>query len=90
MQRTKEELQEMTHDELVARVLEMQDILKEGLAVRDQLHVILNNLLLVKANEVERYAELDADGLDEDGLELKQAWALARRAVSNPYGLTKL
>jgi len=90
MQRTKEQLQEMTHDELVARVLEMQDILKEGLAVRDQLHVILNNLLLVKANEVERYAELDSEGLDEDGLELKRAWALARRAVSNPYGLTKL
>lgn len=89
MQRTKEELQEMTHDELVARVIEMQDILKEGLAVRDQLHIVLNNLLLVKANEVARYAELDSNSLDKDGLELKRTWALARRAVSNPYGLTK-
>lgn len=89
MQRSKEQLQEMTHDELVTRVLEMQDILKEGLAIRDQLHVILNNLLSVKSSEVEHYAELSSEGLDEDGLELKKAWALARRAVANPYGLTK-
>lgn len=90
MQRTRAELEAMHHDDLVTRVLELQDMLKEGLAVRDALHGVLNTLLNAKAEEVARYAERDDDGLEPEELELKQAWAAARHAVSNPSGLTRL
>ncbi len=87
MQRTRAELEGMHHDELVTRVLELQDMLKEGLAVRDALHGVLNTLLNAKADEVASYADRDDGELDHDELELKHAWAAARHAVSNPLGL---
>ncbi|MCA9837833.1 MAG: hypothetical protein KC422_13025 [Trueperaceae bacterium] len=90
MQRSKEQLSRMSHEELVDRVLEMQDILKEGLAVRDSLHTVLNNLLKAKAEEVEFYAGASEAALDAEGFALKKAWAAARHAVSNPHGLVKL
>jgi hypothetical protein len=90
MQRTRAELESMHHDDLVTRVLELQDMLKEGLAVRDALHGVLNTLLNAKEEEVARYAERDDDGLEPEELELKHAWAAARHAVSNPSGLTRL
>ena len=77
----------MSHDELVNRVLEAQDLLKEGLAVRDSLHEVLNTLLKAKAEEVEAYAAANTNTLDTQELELKKAWAAARHAASNPYGL---
>lgn len=86
MQRSYTELQAMTHDELVDRVLEMQDMLREGLAVRDSLHRILNELLKAKAEEVESYAELPVDQLAPEEVPLKEAWAKARHAVANPAG----
>ncbi len=89
MQRNKDQLSRMSHDELIERVLEMQDILKEGLAVRDTLHTVLNNLLKAKAEEVEFYAGASESGLDAEGYALKKAWAAARHAVSNPHGLLK-
>jgi hypothetical protein len=49
MQRTREDLEAMTHDELVLRVLELQDLLREGLEVRSALHRVLNDILKVKA-----------------------------------------
>jgi len=52
MQRTRAELEAMSHEELVNRVLEMQDMLREGLAVRDSLHAVLNMVLNAKADEV--------------------------------------
>lgn len=87
MQRTREQLSAMSHDELVERVLEAQDLLKAGLAVRDSLHTVLNLLLKAKADEVEFYASASPAQLDEEGLELRKAWAEARHAVSNPHGL---
>ena len=87
MQRTKDELLAMSHAELVERVLEAQDMLREGLAVRDSLHSVLNDLLKTKSDEVEYYASVDSDQLDEEGAELRKAWAAARHAVSNPHGL---
>ena len=60
MQRTKKELEAMEHAELVSRVLELQDMLREGLVVRDALHRVMNDLLKAKADEVETYAEADA------------------------------
>ena len=89
MQRTKEQLLEMSHEELVDRVLEMQDILKEGLAVRGSLHTVLNDLLKAKAEEVEYYAAASEVSLDAEGADLKKAWAAARYAVSNPVGFVK-
>jgi hypothetical protein len=86
MQRTAEELSQMSHEELVNRVLEMQDILKEGLAVRESLHRILNDLLKAKADEVAHYAGLDSSQLVREEQLLKSAWAKARHAVSNPIG----
>jgi hypothetical protein len=77
----------MSHGELVERVLEAQDMTREGLAVRNSLHEVLNRLLKAKADEVEYYATVAEAQLDHDGLELKRAWAAARHAVSNPYGL---
>lgn len=79
----------MTHDELVERILELQDMLREGLAVRDSLHAVLNTLLNAKADEVAYYASVPEAQLDQEGLELKRAWAAARHAVSNPYGLMR-
>jgi len=86
MQRTKEELERMTHDELVARVLELQDLLKEGLEVRNALHRVLNDILKVKAEEVGTYADTPEEALSPDEVALKEAWARARHAVSNPPG----
>ncbi len=90
MQRTRAELEAMAHDDLVARVLELQDMLKEGLAVRDALHGVLNRLLNAKEEEVARYADGDPAELDEAEAELADAWAAARHAVSNPPGLARV
>jgi hypothetical protein len=89
MQRTRAELESMGHDDLVARVLELQDMLKEGLAVRDALHGVLNTLLNAKADEVAAFADRDETELDADDADLKRAWAAARHAVSNPLGLMR-
>lgn len=86
MQRTREDLEKMSRDELVSRVLEMQDMLREGLEVRNALHRVLNDILKVKADEVGQYAELAETSLDPDEHALKEAWARARHAVSNPSG----
>ncbi|MDQ3398244.1 MAG: hypothetical protein M3511_10840 [Deinococcota bacterium] len=90
MQRTKEELEGMTHADLVARVLEMQDMLCEGLVVRDALHRVLNDLLKAKAAEVGSYAGVADEELTEEELAVKRAWAKARHAVSNPPGVARL
>ena len=89
MQRTRAELEAMPHDDLIARVLELQDMLKEGLAVRDALHGVLNRLLNAKEDEVARYADGDPAELADDEAELADAWAAARHAVSNPHGLAR-
>ena len=68
-------------------MLEAQDLLREGLAVRDSLHAVLNLLLKAKADEVEHYAGLPEARLEEGERALKRAWAAARHAVSNPHGL---
>lgn len=89
MQRTRAELEAMSHEDLVTRVLEMQDMLKEGLAVRDSLHAVLNTVLKAKAEEVEHYASTPEADLAPEEVELKRAWAAARHAVSNPVGLMR-
>ena len=89
MQRSRAELEAMSHEDLVERVLEMQDMLREGLAVRDSLHVVLNQILNAKAEEVEHYASLESAELAPEETELKRAWAAARHAVSNPVGLMR-
>ena len=89
MQRTKEELANMEHAELVSRVLELQDMLREGLVVRDALHRVLNDVLKEKAEEVEVYADAEADALSADERRLKEAWAKARHALSNPLGVAE-
>ncbi len=86
MQRTREDLEKMTHDELVSRVLEMQDMLREGLEVRNALHRVLNDILKVKADEVSAYADTPEGALSPEETALKDAWARARHAVSNPLG----
>ncbi len=86
MQRTKEDLERMNQAELVARVLELQDLLREGLEVRNALHRVLNDILKVKADEVSRYADVSETSLDPDECELKEAWAHVRHAVANPSG----
>ena len=86
MQRTKEDLEGMTHGELVGRVLELQDLLREGLVVRNALHRVLNDILKVKADEVGRYADLPESSLESEELALKEAWARVRHAVANPSG----
>ena len=86
MQRTKEDLEAMNHSELVARVLEMQDMLREGLEVRNALHRVLNDILTVKADEVGRYADVSETVLDPGEHALKEAWARVRHAVANPSG----
>lgn len=87
MQRSEAELREMSHDELVRRVLELQDLLREGLAVRDSLHAVLNRLLKAKEDEIAYYAQTPDEHLSPDELALKRAWARARHAVSNPLGV---
>lgn len=89
MQRTRAELETMSHEELVNRVLEMQDMMREGLAVRDSLHAVLNTVLNAKADEVARFADAPDASLDPEELELKKAWAAARHAVSNPMGAAR-
>lgn len=89
MQRTREQLSAMSHEELVERVLEAQDLLREGLDVRDSLHAVLNQLLKAKEAEVERYAALPDERLDDEERAVKRAWAAARHAVSNPGGLPR-
>lgn len=89
MQRTRAELEAMSHEDLVGRVLEMQDMLREGLAVRDSLHAVLNTVLKAKAEEVEHYASTGDGDLAPEEIELKRAWAAARHAVSNPVGLMR-
>ncbi|MEX2502771.1 MAG: hypothetical protein WD336_10375 [Trueperaceae bacterium] len=86
MQRSRTELEAMTHTELVDRVLEMQDMLREGLAVRDSLHAVLNQVLAANEDQVVHYADLNDAGLDPEEHERKRAWAAARHAVSNPLG----
>lgn len=86
MQRTKEDLEGMTHSELVGRVLELQDLLREGLVVRNALHRVLNDILKVKADEVGRYADVTETALTPDEVALKEAWARVRHAVANPSG----
>lgn len=89
MQRTKAELEAMSHDDLVRRVLELQEMLREGLAVRASLHAVLNTVLNAKSDEVARFAEATDGTLDPEELELKKAWAAARHAVSNPLGAAR-
>jgi hypothetical protein len=89
MQRTRAELEAMSHDDLVNRVLELQDLLREGLAVRASLHAVLNMVLKAKAAEVAHYAEVDERTIDTTELELKHAWEAARHALSNPLGLAR-
>jgi hypothetical protein len=89
MQRTRSELAAMSHDELVERVLEAQDLLREGLAVRDSLHAVLNMLLKAKAAEVEHYASVDETTLEPHEQDLRKAYAAARHALSNPSGLLR-
>jgi len=86
MQRTRAELESMTHAELVERVLEMQDMLREGLAVRDSLHSVLNEVLAANEDQVLHYADLEDDGLGPEEHDRKKAWAAARLAVANPVG----
>ena len=86
MQRTKEDLERMTHGELVGRVLELQDLLREGLVVRSALHRVLNDILKVKADEGGRYADAAEAVLTPDEVALKEAWARVRHAVANPSG----
>ena len=86
MQRTREDLEAMTHDELVSRVLELQDLLREGLGVRNALHRVLNDILKVKADEVGTYADAPEAALGPEEHTLKEAWARVRHAVANPSG----
>lgn len=79
----------MSHEDLVDRVLEMQDMMREGLAVRDSLHAVLNMVLNAKSEEVARFAEAPEATLDPEELEIKRAWAAARHALSNPIGAAR-
>ncbi len=89
MQRTRAELEAMSQEDLVNRVLECQDMLREGLAVRASLHAVLNTVLNAKSDEVARFADSVDATLDPQELELKRAWAAARHAVSNPLGAAR-
>lgn len=89
MQRTRAELEAMGHEDLVNRVLELQDMLMEGLAVRASLHAVLNTVLNAKEEEVARYADAPEPTLSPEEQEIKRAWAAARHAVSNPLGLAR-
>ncbi|HRN19676.1 MAG: hypothetical protein ROY82_09290 [Truepera sp.] len=89
MQRTRAELEAMSQEDLVNRVLELQDMLREGLAVRASLHAVLNMVLNAKSDEVAHFADASEPTLDPHELELKRAWAAARHAVSNPLGAAR-
>ncbi len=89
MQRTRAELEAMSHEDLVNRVLELQDMLREGLSVRASLHAVLNRVLNAKAQEVAHYAQANEANLEPEEQELKHAWEAARHAVSNPLGLVR-
>ena len=89
MQRDRSELEGMTHAQLIDRVLELQDLMREGLAVRESLHVILNRVLAANEDRVIAYADADSNTLTAEELECKQAWAEARMAVANPSGHAK-
>jgi len=89
MQRTRAELEAMSHEDLVNRVLELQDMLREGLAVRQSLHAVLNRILNAKQEEVARFADLPASDLGDEDVEIKRAWDAARHAVSDPLGLPR-
>ena len=89
MQRTRAELEAMGNEDLVNRVLELQDMLREGLAIRDSLHAVLNTVLNAKAEEVAHFAASTEAELLPEEVELKHAWAAARYAVSNPVGLMR-
>lgn len=86
MQRTRSELESMTHTDLVDRVLELQDVLREGLAVRNALHEVLNRVLTAHEDDVVYYADADESTLSEGDVDKKRAWAAARMAVANPSG----
>ncbi len=90
MQRTREDLEAMTHDQLVSRVLELQDLLREGLGVRNALHRVLNDILKVKAEEVGAYADASEAALGPGEHALKEAWARVRHAVANPPGAAEV
>ncbi len=84
MQRTREELEKMTPEELIERVLEMQDILRESLLVRNTMQKLINELLTLKSDEVTYYASLTPE--NQEQVALKEVWAEARHAVANPSG----
>lgn len=90
MQRTREDLEAMSHAELVSRVLELQDLLREGLEVRNALHRVLNDILRVKADEVGTYADVPETALGPEEHALKEAWARVRHAVANPSGAAEV
>ena len=90
MQRTRAELEAMSPEDLVNRVLELQDMLREGLAVRNSLHAVLNRVLNAKTDEVAIFAGLADTDLSPEEAELKGVWAAARQAVSNPTGLRQV
>lgn len=87
MQRTKKELEQMPPDQLIGRVLEMQDILRESLLVRDSMQELINTLLTLKNEEVAYYASLNPENQEQSAL--KEVWAEARHAVANPSGFVK-
>ncbi len=89
MQRTRDELDDMSRDELSERILEMQDILKESLLVREAMQKLLNRLLTVKEPEVGHYASANPAELSHEEREIREAWAKARHAVANPAGLVE-
>lgn len=91
MQRTRDELSQMPPSELVDRVLEMQDIMRESLRVRAAMQQLLNRLLKLKSEEVGHFAALDINSTDvtDDQKALKVAWGEARLALANPSMLIK-
>lgn len=91
MQRNRDELTQMNQAELVERVLEMQDIMRESLRVRSAMQQLLNRLLKLKADEVGHFAALDISSMDvtDDQKALKAAWGEARLALANPSMLMK-
>ncbi|MEZ4605391.1 MAG: hypothetical protein R2880_10790 [Deinococcales bacterium] len=89
MQRSRVELEQMDHEELVTRVLDMQDMVKESLLVRAAMQKLINRLLTLKDDEVSHYASLPSEHLSPEERMLKEVWAEARHALANPSGLVK-
>ena len=89
MQRTRAELEDMSRDELSDRIMEMQDILKESLLVREAMQTLLNRLLTVKEDEVGHYAATNPAELSQVDRDIREAWAKVRHAVANPAGLVE-